>query len=154
MKATPSQQHIAKFIADVERSEEVIKGAAGLIKSRNTINVLVVGHVDAGKSTIFGHLAVLSGSVSMRERTRTQALTDTYNKSTFSYAFLLDTNDEERQRGVTMDVCNHTLTLAFPELGDNYSVLTQFSCKTVLDTETLFHHLLEPSLNRMQLSWF
>lgn len=122
MKATPSQQHIAKFIADVERSEEVIKGAAGLIKSRNTINVLVVGHVDAGKSTIFGHLAVLSGSVSMRERTRTQALADTYNKSTFSYAFLLDTNDEERQRGVTMDVCNHTLTLAFPELGDNYSV--------------------------------
>lgn len=143
MKATPSQQHIAKFIADVERSEDVIKGATGIIKSKNTVNVLVVGHVDAGKSTIFGHLAVLSGSVPLREKTRAQALADTYNKSTFSYAFLLDTNDDERQRGVTIDVCNHTLTLAFPELGNDYS-----TPRTIFLQDCPGHRDFVPSLIR------
>lgn len=143
LKTTPSQQHIAKFIADVERSEETIKGATRIIKSKNAVNVLVVGHVDAGKSTIFGHLAVLSGSVSVRDKARAQALADTYSKSTFSYAFLLDTNDDERQRGVTIDVCNHNLTLAFPELGDDYS-----APRTILLQDCPGHRDFVPSLIR------
>lgn len=143
LKATPSQQHISKLIADIERSEEIIKGATGILKSKNSVNILVVGHVDAGKSTIFGHLAVLSGSVSLRDKTRVQALADAYNKSTFSYAFLLDTNDDERQRGVTIDVCNHTFTLAFPELGTDYS-----APRTILLQDCPGHRDFVPSLIR------
>jgi elongation factor 1 alpha-like protein len=63
------------------------------------LNMVVVGHVDAGKSTLMGHLLMLLGEVSSRS-------IDKYQKDakSFQYAWVLDATEDERSRGVTIDV--------------------------------------------------
>ena len=66
------------------------------------LGLVIVGHVDAGKSTTTGHLLFKLGGLSDREleklRTEAQAL----GKESFSYAFFMDKQKEERARGVTI----------------------------------------------------
>ena len=66
------------------------------------LSLVVVGHVDAGKSTTCGHLIFKLGGVSEREMAKLQALADEKGKSSFGFAYYLDTNKEERERGVTI----------------------------------------------------
>ena len=74
------------------------------LEGRELLNLVVVGHVDAGKSTLMGHLLVDLKVVDDRtmHRNRTEAVR--LGKESFSYAFVLDESEEERQRGVTMDI--------------------------------------------------
>lgn len=69
------------------------------------LNLVVVGHVDHGKSTLVGHLLYLTGYVD-------QKTIDEYAKEsektgagdTFKFAWVLDSLKEERERGVTIDL--------------------------------------------------
>jgi elongation factor 1-alpha len=69
------------------------------------LNMIVVGHVDHGKSTLVGHLLFETGNVD-------QKTIDAYAKEseklgsgdTFKFAWVLDTIKEERERGVTIDL--------------------------------------------------
>ncbi len=69
------------------------------------LNLVVIGHVDHGKSTMTGHLLFLTGYVD-------QKTIDSYAKEsektgageTFKYAWVLDSLKEERERGVTIDL--------------------------------------------------
>ena len=63
-----------------------------------------LGHVDSGKSTIMGHLLFLTGVVDQREMHRYTMDSETIGKSSFRYAWVLDGQEEERERGVTIDV--------------------------------------------------
>jgi len=69
------------------------------------LSVVVCGHVDAGKSTTCGHLIFKCGGVSEREMTKLQAMAEEKGKSSFGFAYYLDTCKEERERGVTIQ-CN------------------------------------------------
>lgn len=66
------------------------------------LNIVVVGHVDHGKSTIIGRLLADTDSVShdkierVREQCRRKALP-------FEYAFLLDALKDEQEQGITID---------------------------------------------------
>jgi elongation factor 1-alpha len=69
------------------------------------LNLVVIGHVDHGKSTTMGHLLYDIGAVD--EKTM-EALTAESLKTgmgdTFKYAYVLDRLKEERERGVTIDL--------------------------------------------------
>ena len=72
--------------------------------SKPTLNVVVIGHVDAGKSTLMGHLLLLMGVVSAKTLHKYEKDSRAMGKASFHFAWVLDQQDEERQRGITVDV--------------------------------------------------
>ena len=64
---------------------------------------MTVGHVDSGKSTILGHFMKQCGGIDERQMATLEKDAAGLGKSSFKYAFLLDTTKLERERGVT---CN------------------------------------------------
>ena len=68
------------------------------------INLVVIGHVDAGKSTLMGHLLYLLGFVSKKTIHRYETDSKKIGKNSFLYAWVLDETQEERSRGITMDI--------------------------------------------------
>ncbi|KAM3855092.1 HBS1-like protein isoform 4-T4 [Vipera latastei] len=71
---------------------------------KHLLNLVVIGHVDAGKSTLMGHLLYLLGNVNKRTMHKYEQESKKAGKASFAYAWVLDETGEERQRGVTMDV--------------------------------------------------
>ncbi|CAI5439872.1 unnamed protein product [Caenorhabditis angaria] len=71
---------------------------------KDLINLIVVGHVDAGKSTLMGHLLYEMEFVDSRTMEKYKHEAARSGKSSFAYAWVLDETEEERERGVTMDV--------------------------------------------------
>lgn len=76
---------------------------------RNEIhtNAVVIGHIDAGKSTLIGHLLLKLGYV--ENLTYQSILQDSiekcsYNKSAYNYAWIVDTMKTERDRKITMNL--------------------------------------------------
>jgi elongation factor 1-alpha len=69
------------------------------------LNLIIIGHVDHGKSTMTGHLLFDTGNVD--EKTIAKYAEES-NKlgagETFKFAWVLDTLKEERERGVTIDL--------------------------------------------------
>ncbi|CAG9536069.1 unnamed protein product [Cercopithifilaria johnstoni] len=68
------------------------------------VNVVIVGHVDAGKSTLVGHLLYQMGNVDERAMHKYKKESAKIGKASFAYAWILDDTLEERERGVTMDI--------------------------------------------------
>ncbi|XP_061563298.1 HBS1-like protein isoform X1 [Cololabis saira] len=71
---------------------------------KTLLNLVVIGHVDAGKSTLMGHLLYLLGNVNKRTMHKYEQESKKAGKASFAYAWVLDETGEERDRGVTMDV--------------------------------------------------
>ncbi|KAJ2460718.1 hypothetical protein GGF42_000669 [Coemansia sp. RSA 2424] len=104
-----------------KRRIDVVAEYSAHQKTRETLNLVVVGHVDAGKSTLMGHLLYALGQVNERTMKRFERDAEKIGKGSFAFAWVLDETDEERSRGVTMD----TATSAFS---------TQHRKFTLLDT--------------------
>ncbi|KAJ2314968.1 hypothetical protein IWW54_000589 [Coemansia sp. RSA 2705] len=79
---------------------------------RASLSLVVVGHVDAGKSTLMGHLLYALGQVSERTVRRFEREAEQLGKGSFAYAWVLDETAEERARGVTMDVATSSFATA------------------------------------------
>lgn len=62
------------------------------------------GHVDAGKSTLMGHLLYLQGEVTEKTIRKHERDAQKIGKASFAFAWVLDETGEERARGITMDV--------------------------------------------------
>ncbi len=75
-----------------------------MAKEKPNMNVVFVGHVDAGKSTIVGRLLFDSGLVSEQEITKLKAEAEKHGKIGFEFAFVMDKYREERERGLTIDL--------------------------------------------------
>jgi len=71
--------------------------------SKQHISLVVCGHVDAGKSTTTGHLIFKLGGISEREMAKLQAEADQQGKSSFAFAYYMDKDKAERERGVTIN---------------------------------------------------
>ncbi|KAJ8331570.1 hypothetical protein O5D80_000481 [Batrachochytrium dendrobatidis] len=84
----------------VNIKEELAKRSA----QKDHLNLIVVGHVDAGKSTMMGHLLVLLGEVSERTIKKYEREAEKIRKKSFAFAWVLDETEDERSRGVTIDV--------------------------------------------------
>uniref|UniRef100_A0A8D3AFB5 HBS1-like protein n=1 Tax=Scophthalmus maximus TaxID=52904 RepID=A0A8D3AFB5_SCOMX len=89
------------------KSRQAINVKAELEKRQGgkpLLNLVVIGHVDAGKSTLMGHLLYLLGNVNKRTMHKYEQESKKAGKASFAYAWVLDETGEERDRGVTMDV--------------------------------------------------
>ncbi|MBS3085629.1 translation elongation factor EF-1 subunit alpha [Candidatus Pacearchaeota archaeon] len=75
-----------------------------MAKDKSNMNVVFVGHVDAGKSTVVGRLLFDTGAVSEQEMTKLKAEAQKYGKIGFEFAYIMDKYKEERERGVTIDL--------------------------------------------------
>ena len=75
-----------------------------MAKEKPNMNVVFVGHVDAGKSTVVGRLLYDTGAVPEQEMTKLKAETAKYGKAGFEFAYVMDSIKEERERGVTIDL--------------------------------------------------
>ncbi|KAF7941666.1 uncharacterized protein EAE97_006503 [Botrytis byssoidea] len=73
-------------------------------KSKNAANFVVIGHVDAGKSTLMGRLLYDLKVVDQRTVDRYRKEAEAMGKSSFALAWVLDQGTEERNRGVTIDI--------------------------------------------------
>uniref|UniRef100_A0A2M4A8K3 Putative elongation factor 1 alpha n=1 Tax=Anopheles triannulatus TaxID=58253 RepID=A0A2M4A8K3_9DIPT len=71
---------------------------------KDHIHMVVIGHVDAGKSTLMGHLLYDTGNVPQRVMHKHEQESKKLGKQSFMYAWVLDETGEERERGITMDV--------------------------------------------------
>ncbi|EDV38751.1 uncharacterized protein Dana_GF24953 [Drosophila ananassae] len=86
-------QRNARQLYEKERSDQ-----------KSHIHMIVIGHVDAGKSTLMGHLLFDTGNVSQRVMHKHEQESKKLGKQSFMYAWVLDETGEERARGITMDV--------------------------------------------------
>lgn len=70
--------------------------------NREQMNVVIVGHVDHGKSTLIGRLLADTGSLpkGKLEEVKERCLR---NARPFEYAFLLDALKDEQSQGITID---------------------------------------------------
>jgi len=73
-------------------------------KDKEHINVVVIGHVDAGKSTTTGHLIYKCGGIDKRTLEKYEKEANELGKGSFKYAFVMDKLKSERERGITIDI--------------------------------------------------
>jgi len=73
-------------------------------KDKNHLNLVVIGHVDAGKSTATGHLIYKCGGIDKRTIEKFEKEAAEMGKASFKYAWVLDKLKAERERGITIDI--------------------------------------------------
>ncbi|ORZ28982.1 P-loop containing nucleoside triphosphate hydrolase protein [Lobosporangium transversale] len=83
---------------------DVISEYQKRIAEKESLNLVVIGHVDAGKSTLMGHLLYLQGEVTEKTIRKHERDAQKIGKASFAFAWVLDETGEERARGITMDV--------------------------------------------------
>lgn len=101
ISATPSAA--SKTKEQINRNvQDLFKKERGSEKPH--IHLVVIGHVDAGKSTLMGHTLYDLGFVPQRAMHKYEQDSKKIGKQSFMYAWVLDETGEERERGITMDV--------------------------------------------------
>jgi elongation factor 1-alpha len=70
------------------------------------MNLVFIGHVDAGKSTTVGRILYETGAVSEQALNKLKEEAAKVGKATFEFAFVMDDLKEERERGVTIDIAH------------------------------------------------
>jgi len=73
-------------------------------KDKPHVNLVVIGHVDAGKSTSTGHLIYKCGGIDERTIAKFEKESAESGKASFKYAWVLDKLKAERERGITIDI--------------------------------------------------
>jgi len=73
-------------------------------KEKIHISLVVIGHVDAGKSTTTGHLIYKCGGIDKRTIEKYEKEAQELGKGSFKYAWVLDNLKAERERGITIDI--------------------------------------------------
>ncbi|KAK6039245.1 hypothetical protein COOONC_23249 [Cooperia oncophora] len=74
-------------------------------KEKTHINIVVIGHVDSGKSTTTGHLIYKCGGIDKRTIEKFEKEAQEMGKGSFKYAWVLDKLKAERERGITIRYC-------------------------------------------------
>jgi len=71
-------------------------------KGKQHVSIVICGHVDAGKSTTTGRLIFELGGINERELEKLKKEAEALGKSSFAFAFYMDRQKDERERGVTI----------------------------------------------------
>jgi elongation factor 1-alpha len=73
-------------------------------KEKIHVSLVVIGHVDSGKSTTTGHLIYKCGGIDKRTIEKFEKEASEMGKGSFKYAWVLDKLKAERERGITIDI--------------------------------------------------
>ncbi|KAK4049471.1 hypothetical protein OIO90_005422 [Microbotryomycetes sp. JL221] len=79
-------------------------------EGKPVMSLVVVGHVDAGKSTLMGRVLHDLGEITDKSVEQNQRQSSKIGKGSFAYAWTFDALEEERERGVTIDVAIDSFT--------------------------------------------
>eukprot|EP00291_Cryptomonas_curvata_P001814 CAMPEP_0172188306 /NCGR_PEP_ID=MMETSP1050-20130122/21842_1 /TAXON_ID=233186 /ORGANISM="Cryptomonas curvata, Strain CCAP979/52" /LENGTH=474 /DNA_ID=CAMNT_0012862769 /DNA_START=13 /DNA_END=1437 /DNA_ORIENTATION=- len=71
-------------------------------EGKEHLSIVICGHVDSGKSTTTGRLLFELGGIPERELEKLKEEAANLGKSSFAFAFYMDRQKEERERGVTI----------------------------------------------------
>ncbi|XP_022550595.1 eukaryotic peptide chain release factor GTP-binding subunit ERF3A-like [Brassica napus] len=94
-----AREKAAQGKAAKEEAEEVAEA-----NKKRHLNVVFIGHVDAGKSTIGGQILFLSGQVDDRQIQKYEKEAKEKSRESWYMAYIMDTNEEERAKGKTVEV--------------------------------------------------
>lgn len=97
-KPAPTPATAEKEVMEVEEVEAV-EG-----DSREHFNLVFIGHVDAGKSTLSGNILYITDNVDKRTIERYEREAKERNRDSWFLAYIMDTNEEERAKGKTVEV--------------------------------------------------
>ena len=75
-----------------------------MVKGKPHMNLVTVGHVDHGKSTLMGRLLYEAGFIDSRMIKQYEEEAKKLGKESFKYAWVMDKLKEERERGLTIDL--------------------------------------------------
>ena len=126
-------------------------GSAPDLASR-LMRLVIVGHVDHGKSTLVGRLLSDTGSLPEGKLEFVQDICDQQGK-TFEFAFLLDALQEEQEQGITIDTSQiffhtpkesgnlrlpqiETLLLGGPVGGGRYASIAPYDAITLFQSDS------------------
>ena len=76
------------------------------------VSIVFVGHVDSGKSTISGSLLFSLGQVDERAIEKYKREAKVKNRESWFMAYIMDTNEEEREKGKTVEIGKATFSTA------------------------------------------
>jgi len=73
-----------------------------MAEGKKHVGIVIVGHVDAGKSTTTGRLLFEMGIMDERTKAKLEEEAEAVGKKSFAFAFFMDKTAEEQKRGVTI----------------------------------------------------
>merc|ERR1711971_1443481 len=77
-------------------------GSIAIMAEKTHMSVVICGHVDSGKSTTTGRLLFELGGIPERDMQKLKEEAERIGKGSFAFAFYMDTQKDERDRGVTI----------------------------------------------------
>jgi len=98
----PAEVAPAKPVDEPQEVEPVVPVKEG--DPREHLNLVFIGHVDAGKSTLSGSILYITENVDKRTIERYEREAKERNRESWFLAFIMDTNEEERAKGKTVEV--------------------------------------------------
>ncbi|KAI5723068.1 hypothetical protein M8J76_000838 [Diaphorina citri] len=90
---------------DLVPRKKKLTGSPDTARSKKEhVNIVIIGHVDAGKSTIGGQIMALTGMVDKRTLEKYEREAKERSRESWYLSWALDTNSEEREKGKTVEV--------------------------------------------------
>jgi peptide chain release factor subunit 3 len=106
--ATPGEENAKEIEDDLVEEEGSLGKLSGkknlVVDDREHLNVIFIGHVDAGKSTLSGSILFQSGQVDTRMIEKFKREAKAHHLESWFLAYIMDTNEEERAKGKTVEV--------------------------------------------------
>ena len=94
----------AAVVVDEDDAVPITETAVKEGDPREHLTLVFIGHVDAGKSTLSGNILYLTDNVDKRTIERYEKEAKERNRDSWFLAFIMDTNEEERAKGKTVEV--------------------------------------------------
>ena len=102
---TPKDKAPQKAIdVENEQAEVVDEATLAEIYGKEHVNIIFLGHVDAGKSTLGGSILISTGMVDERTLEKYKREAKDAGRETWYISWALDLNKEERAQGKTIEV--------------------------------------------------
>ena len=98
------KESLADNLQTVEGVVDDDTGEIEEVDSRDHLNIVFIGHVDAGKSTLSGSILYIMGMVDKRTIEKYEREAKERNRESWFLAFIMDTSEEERAKGKTVEV--------------------------------------------------
>lgn len=89
---------------DVGDGDGTPAGGKGAEDGREHLNVIHIGHVDSGKSTLSGSILFHTGQIDARTIEKFEREAKARGRDSWWLAYILDTTEEERSKGITVEV--------------------------------------------------
>jgi peptide chain release factor subunit 3 len=105
---TAEELELEEELRRVEAEDALAKRAAANVAEaaaagKPHVNVVFIGHVDHGKSTLSGAILLACGMIDKRDIQKLQSDAENEGRESWWKAFLMDTNPEERSKGKTQE---------------------------------------------------